>query len=186
MAEGCFTLVSEAFHTLKESSYREEVRIRFVEKETGKRVVTEKTRASAKVEYAKADVLFKQKRYGEAYDLAVRASEGDPDRWQYQYLLHRAAYRAGKVSIDDVREAIGALSGMTSIEKGESLYILGEMYMREGNEKKAFGLFQQALTLDEHNVGARRRLRLKDRRTQAANQTETPGLFGGLFQRRKR
>jgi len=186
LAEACFTLVSDAFHTLKDETYTEELRIRFVEKETGKRVVTDKTRSLAKVEFAKADVLFKQKRYDEAYDLASRAAEGDPERWQYRYLLHRAAYRSGKSPLSEVRDAIGSLSGMNSLEKGNSLYIVGEMYMREGDEEKAFELFRQALTLDEHNVGARRRLRLKDRRSQEANERESPGLFGGLFQRRKR
>jgi len=186
LAEGCFTAVSDAFHRLKVDEYQHELRIRLVEKETGKRVVTDKTRVAAKVEFAKADVLFKQKRYEAAYELASRAAEGDPDRWQYQFLKWRTAYRTGAAGVDEVRNEIGALSGMNSIEKGSALYTVGEMYMREGQEKKAFELFRQTLTLDDKNVGARRRLRLKGRREQEASERETTGLFGGLFQRRKR
>jgi len=186
LAEGCFAVTSDAFHTLKNETYQEELRVRLIEKETGKRVVTDKTRALAKVEYAKADVLFKQKRYDSAYDLACRASEGDPERWQYLYLQYRAAYRAGVTPLDEVRDAIGRLTGMNSMEKGNSLYIVGEMYMRDGNEEKAFELFRQALTLDDQNVGARRRLRLQGRRAQEATERESTGIFGGLFQRRKR
>ncbi len=186
LAEGCFTAVSDAFHRLKDEQYVEDLRIRLIEKETGKRVVTDKTRASAKVEYAKADVLFKQKRFESAYDLAKRAAEGDPDRWQYEFLRLRLAYKMGEVKVDQIRQAVGSMPGMNSMEKGNALYIVGEMYMKEGDEKKAFELFRQTLSLDEQNVGARRRLRLKGRRDQEANEREATGLFSGLFQRKKK
>ena len=178
--------MSDAYHTLQDETYMADLRIRIVEKETGQRVVTDKTRAAAKVEYAKADVLFKQKRYDAAFDLARRATEGDPDRWQYQYLKWRLAYRTGEADVDVVRDEIGRLTGMNSIEKAASLYEVGEMYMREGQEEKAYELFRQTLMLDGKNVGARRRMRLKDRREQDTNEREASGLFSGLFQRKKR
>jgi len=185
LAEGCFTAVSDAFHRLQDPVYSEELRIRIVEKETGKKVVTDKTRATAKVDFAKADALFKQKRYGNAHELANRALEGDPDRWQYHYLAFRAGYRAGAVSIEEAEPGILGLQGMTTIEKADQIYTLGEMFLKDGNEKKAYKLFYQAVSLDEKNVGANRRLRLRDRREKESQKANNSGLFGGLFRGKK-
>jgi tetratricopeptide (TPR) repeat protein len=181
LAEGCFTAVSDAFHRLQDPVYAEELRIRIVEKETGKKVVTDKTRATSKVDFAKADALFKQKRYANAYELANRALEGDPDRWQYHYLSFRAGYRSGAVSIEEAEPGILGLQGMTTIEKADQIYTLGEMFLKDGDEKKAYKLFYQAVSLDEKNVGANRRLRLRDRREKESQKATNSGLFGGLF-----
>lgn len=181
LAEACFTAVSDAFHRLKDPAYMGDLRIRIIEKETGKKVITDKTRAAAKVDFAKADALFKQKRFAEARSLAQRAQEGDPDRWQYAYLALRAGYRSGTMPISDVEPGILSLQGMTTVEKAEQLYTLGEMILKEGDEVKAYKLFNQAVSLDERNVGANRRLRLKDRRQREQDKTSSGGLFGGLF-----
>ena len=159
---------------------------RFVERETGVKVVTDKTRSRARVDFAKADALFKQKRYDNAFRMATKAVEGDPDRWQHHYVYFRAGHRAGELALDVVASGILSLQGMTTVEKGNQLYTLGEIYMREGSEVEAYKLFRQAVSLDEKNVGALRRIRLRDRREQVAKEPETGGgLFGGLFQRRK-
>lgn len=181
LAEACFTAVSDAFHCLKDPAYMSELRIRIIEKETGKKVITDKTRATAKVDFAKADALFKQKRFDEARTLAQRAQEGDPDRWQYAYLALRAGYRSGLLPIGEVEPGILSLQGMTTVEKADQLYTLGEMMLKEGDEKKAYKLFHQAVSLDERNVGANRRLRLKDRRQREQDKSSSGGLFGGLF-----
>ena len=181
LAEACFTAVSDAFHRLKDPAYLNDLRIRIIEKETGKKVITDKTRAAAKVDFAKADALFKQKRFVEARSLAQRALEGDPDRWQYAYLALRAGYRSGTVPISEVEPGILSLQGMTTIEKADQLYTLGEMILKEGDETKAYKLFRQAVSLDERNVGANRRLRLKDRRQREQDKSSSGGLFGGLF-----
>ena len=55
------------------------------------------------------------------------------------------------------------------------------MILKEGDEVKAYKLFNQAVSLDERNVGANRRLRLKDRRQREQDKTSSGGLFGGLF-----
>jgi tetratricopeptide (TPR) repeat protein len=185
LAEGCFTAVSDAFHRLQDPAYAEELRIRIVEKETGKKVVTDKTRATSKVDFAKADALFKQKRYANAYELANRALEGDPDRWQYHYLSFRAGYRSGAVSIEEAEPGILGLQGMTTIEKADQIYTLGEMFLKNGDEKRAYKLFYQAVSLDEKNVGANRRLRLRDRREKESQKANNSGLFGGLFRGKK-
>jgi tetratricopeptide (TPR) repeat protein len=186
LAEGCFTAVSDAYHKLIEPEYLEALRIKLVEKETGKKVVTDKTRVRAKVDFAKSEALFKQKRYAEAYQLAQQAIEGDPERWQYHYMAYRSGYRSGSVPVDEVEKGILGLQGMTTVEKAEQIYTLGEILLREGQEGKAYKLFRQAVSLDEQNVGASRRLRLRERREQAEKKDKSKGgLFGGLFQRRK-
>ena len=186
LAEGCFTAVSEAFHRLIEPEYLEALRIRFVERETGTKVVTDRTRSRARVDFAKAEALFKQKRFSDAYKLAVSAVEGDPDRWQYQYLQYRSGFRSGALAMEAVEPGILGLQGMTTIEKADQLYTLGELLLKDGREDKAYKLFQQAVSLDGQNVGASRRLRLRDRRLREEEEKAAGGgLFGGLFQRRK-
>lgn len=187
LAEACFTLVADAFHRLEVAEYVEPLRIRLVEKETGQKVVTEKTRQHAKVEFAKGTVLFRQKRYRDALGLAKDAMVGDPDQWEYQFLHAKAGYRSGDVSISDTSKAILELQGTNSIEKAETLYTLGEFFLKEGDDKKAYKMFQNALVCDPQNVGARRRLRLRERRESEAQEKEkqTGGFLGGLFQRRK-
>ena len=185
LAEGCFTAVSDAYHRLMEADYMESLRVRLIERETGKKVVTEKTRIRAKVDFAKSDALFKQKRFGEAYQLALSATEGDPDRWQHHFMRFRAGYRSGELGVAEVEEGILRLQGMTTVEKADQLYTLGEILLREGDEVKAYKLFKQAVSLDDQNVGANRRLRLRDRRERSDKEKPQGGLFGGLFQRRK-
>ena len=186
LAEACFTAVSDAFHRIQEPDYIQDLRIRIIEKETGKKVVTDKTRATAKVDFAKADALFKQKRFDESHALAGKAREGDPDRWQYSYLWYRSGYRSGKLSLGEVEPGILGLQGMTTIEKADQLYTLGEILLKEGSEKNAYKLFHQAVSLDEKNVGANRRLRLRDRRKREEEKASNPGLFGGLFRGKNR
>jgi len=186
LAEGCFTLISDAYHKLKDNAYQEALRVRLVERETGVKVVTDKTRSRARVDFAKAEALFKQKRYDNAFRMAGKAVEGDPDRWQHHYVYFRAGHRAGELALDVVSSGILSLQGMTTVEKGDQIYTLGEINMREGDDATAYKLFRQAVSLDEKNVGALRRLRLRDRRDQVAKEPESGGgLFGGLFQRRK-
>ncbi len=186
LAEGCFTAVSDAFHRSQDEAYLADLRIRIIEKQTGKKVVTDKTRATAKVDFAKAEALFKQKRFEAAHALAARAQEGDPDRWQYAYLWYRTGYRCGALGIDDVEVGILGLQGMTTIEKADQLYTLGEILLKENNETKAYKLFHQAVSLDEKNVGANRRLRLRSRRLKDEEKASSGGLFGGLFRGKDR
>ena len=185
LAEGCFTAVADSFHRLKDAAYMENLKNRLIEKETGKKVVTDKTRAKATVDHAKAEVLFRQKRYEDAHRYAKRAVEGDPDKWQNHYLQLRCAYRAGTMTLAEVEPEILRLQGMTTLDKAEQLYILGEMFLREKDETKAFKLFHQALSLDTQNVGANRRVRLRSRREKEDENKSTGGLFGGLFKGRK-
>jgi hypothetical protein len=185
LAEGCFTAVADSFHKLKEEGYLENLKNRLIEKETGKKVVTDKTRAKATVDHAKADVLFKQKRYEDAHRYAKRAVESDPDKWQYQFLQLRCAYRAGMMSLTEVEPELLRLQGMRTEEKAEHLSILGEMFLREGDETRAYKLFHQSLSLDSQNVGASRRVRLRSRREKEDDNKSGGGLFGGLFKGRK-
>ncbi len=186
LAEGCFTLVADAFHKLEEPTYLEALRVRLVERETGVKVVTDQTRARAQVDHAKAEVLFKQKRFSDALGLASKAIEGNPEPWQYRYLYFRAGYRSGSMKLDDVARGILGLQGMTTIEKADQISVLGEICLKEGEEARAYKLFRQAASLDDKNVVAIRRLRLRNRREQGAQDTKPGGgLFGGLFQRRK-
>ena len=195
LAEGCFGRVSDAYHKLKDPVQLEQARDRLVFKATGKRPVNDKTRARARVDFKRAEMLFRQRKYDEATKVAHRAEEGDPARWEYKLLYLRSAWRGGELQTAEVVERIVALEGMDSRERGEALYIAGEMQLKDGRQKEAFGLFKQAVSTDPENVGARRRLRLAENRKAKESKTGRTGakggakkggkpLFGGLFGRR--
>ena len=90
------------------------------------------------------------------------------------------------MSIEQVEPGILGLQGMTTVEKADQLYTLGELLLKDGQDDKAYKMFAQAVSLDGQNVGASRRLRLRDRRQRDVEEkSSSGGLFGGLFQRRK-
>jgi tetratricopeptide (TPR) repeat protein len=190
LAEGCFGRISESYHHLKDPLQFEQARERLVFRETGKRPVNDKTRARARVDFKRAEMRFRQRRYEDAVKVAERAVEGDPARWEYRYLQLRSAWHAGTENTETVVTGIIGLEGMDSISRGEALYVAGEMWLKDGRTKQAYDLFKQAVGVDPENVGARRRIRLKESRkresakeSSGAKKAGKP-LFGGVFGRR--
>ena len=78
------------------------------------------------------------------------------------------------------------IQGMPSTQRAEALYLAGEMLLKEGRKKEAYGLFHQSVNTDPENVGARRRIRLNESRKTEEEKKKKPSrpLFGGLFGRR--
>ena len=196
LAEGCFSRVSDAYHRLKDPATCEQARDRLVFKETGKRPVNDKTRSRARVDFKRAEMLFRQRKYDDAAKSAARACTGDPERWEYKYLHLRAAWHAGQQDTQTTVDAVLALEGMSSIERGEAIYVAGEMQLKDGRKTEAYKLFRQAVSVDPENVGARRRIRLEGSRkakeagkggvASKSGDSKKGGrpLFGGLFGRR--
>jgi tetratricopeptide (TPR) repeat protein len=174
----------------------EQARERLVFRETGKRPVNDKTRSRARVDFKRAEMMFRQRRYEDAQKAASRAHTGDPDRWEYRFLYLRSAWRSGDMQTEAVVSEIMGLEGVGRQERGEALYICGEMLLQDGQDKRAYNLFRQAVESDPENVGARRRIRLRESRDVAGQSKKgTKGaaggknkgarpLFGGLFGRR--
>jgi tetratricopeptide (TPR) repeat protein len=194
LAEGCFSRISEAYHFLKEPPHQQQARERLLFRETGKRPVNDKTRGRASVYFRRAELLFRQQKYDDARKLIERTLAGDPDRWEYRYLGLQIEWHAGTLGTQEVVDGIKALEGLDGRQRGEARYVAGEMLHKDGREKEAFALFKMALEADPNNVGARRRIRLKqNRKTQQAESGKSSagkdkkgsgGLFGGLFGRR--
>jgi tetratricopeptide (TPR) repeat protein len=196
LAEGCFARISEAYHLLKDPTQFQQAKERLEFRETGKRPVNQKSRARARVDFKRAEMMFRQHRFDDAVKAARRAEEGDPSRWEYRYLRLRGAWHAGTEQTEDVVTGILEMEEMDSTDRGEALYIAGEMLLKDGRKKEAFGLFKQAVAIDPENVGARRRIRLElsrrtgvsdkpgDSRKQGDAKKAGRPLFGGLFRRR--
>jgi len=196
LAEGCFAQISEAYHLLKDATQFQQAKERLEYRETGKRPVNQKSRARSRVDFKRAEMLFRQHRFADAVTAAQRAEQGDPPRWEYRYLRLRSAWHAGTEQTEDVVTGILEIEGMDSHDRGEAVYIAGEMLLKDGRKKEAYGLFKQAVAIDPENVGARRRIRLelsrKTRESDKAGDSKKKGdtkkagrpLFGGLFKRR--
>ncbi len=186
LAEGCFSRISEAYHVLKEPGNLEQARERLVFRETGKRPINDKSRARSRVDFKRAEMLFRQRRYQDAAKSAQRAHEGDPERWEYSLLHLRSSWRAGVQDTQSVVSGILEIQGMPSTQRAEALYLAGEMLLKEGRKKEAYGLFHQSVNTDPENVGARRRIRLNESRKTEEEKKKKPSrpLFGGLFGRR--
>lgn len=188
LAQGCFALVADAFQEVKLPSYQQQLRDRFIYAETGKKPVNDKTRARSRVDFKKAEMLYRQKRFSDAAKASSRAIEGDPDRPEYVLIHIRSAWNAQEMDSEDAVAQILALKGMDSRAMGEAYYQAGEMLLRDKQKKEAAKMFRKAVEVDPTNIGARRRIRLEQSRETASTDRKKPekkGLFGGLFGPRK-
>jgi len=187
LAEGCFSRISEAYHLIKDPAAQQQIRERMVFAETGQRPVTQKTRSRARVDFKRAEILFRQRRFKDAAVASQRALRGDPERWEYAFLHLRSAWHGGAMDTEAAVTGILELQDMGAAERGEMLFVAGEMMLKDGRKKEAFALYRQAVEMDANNVGAQRRIRLAGRRKEATQTQKKPErrVFGGLFGRRK-
>jgi hypothetical protein len=189
LAQGCFSRVADAHQQARLPEYLERLNARYIYAETGKRPVNDRTRTKARVEFKKAEMLFRQRRFSEAAKLTARAQEGDPDRHEYAVLFLRSSWSANEMGTEDVVAAILGLEGLDAADMGEAYYQAGEMLLKDGRKREAQSMFKKAVEIAPDNIGARRRIRLGELRTSASaekDKAEKGGVFGGLFGRRKR
>ena len=185
LASECFNIVQNAYNTMKDETLRMEVRARLAAEEKGEQYVADRDRQEAEMVYARAQVLFRKKDYRAAKKAFDHANQLDPVNWRYKYMQIRTDYHLGAVTGNVSVEQILALSGPRGHTMADVTYEAAEILAREKKEGRAFELHKKVLSLNPEHIGARRRVRMRQKRKAEDNKSGS-GLFSGLFRRKKK
>ena len=108
VADDIFSLVNQAYEALKDPTILEEARERLKAKQTGGVFVSRREKNLAKISFAKGEIHFRARRWGEAYDDLSDAVKLDRQTWRYKALQLQAGFWAEKLT---AREATALPSG---------------------------------------------------------------------------
>ena len=177
VADDIFALVNQAYEALKDPTILEEARERIRAKHTGTTFVSRREKQLAKISFAKGEIHFRARRWGEAYDDLSDAVKLDPETWRYRALQVQAGFWAEKLTareaterIDDIVKdlAVKADAAENPSEQDQHrhavadlLFQLGEIWIRAGDEPRAYKLFERAKIANPKHAAALRRLWLK-------------------------
>lgn len=107
----------------------------------------------------KANKLYEDEQYEEAYELYRRASILNPENEKIKFNLYDCAYRLKRL-----REAIDGFSRLTSSEnkdlKEKSLYNMGNVFMEARKYREAIQAYRNALLLNPDDERAKRNLEI--------------------------
>ena len=186
LAADCFSVLQEAYITLKDKALREEVKTRLEATERGEQYVTDRERAEAEMNYSRGQVVFRKKEYTSANKLFERAIALDSNNWRFTYMVLRTRYHLGKSSGDEVAQKILDIDGPRGLTRADVLFEVAEILMRENAENRAHQLYKKVLDLNPEHIGARRWVRIRKMRASAEDEKSASGLFSGLFRRKKK
>jgi tetratricopeptide (TPR) repeat protein/CheY-like chemotaxis protein len=177
VADDIFSLVNQAYEALKDPTILEEARERIRAKHTGAVFVSRREKNLAKISFAKGEIHFRARRWGEAYDDLSEAVKLDSMTWRYKALQLQAGFWAEKLTAREASEGIDeivkdlALKADAAENPNEQdqhrnaiadlLFQLGEIWIRAGDEARAYKLFERAKTVNPKHAAALRRLWLK-------------------------
>jgi curved DNA-binding protein CbpA/CheY-like chemotaxis protein len=178
VADDIFSLVNQAYEALKDPTIIEEARERLKAKQTGGVFVSRREKNLAKISFAKGEIHFRARRWGEAYDDLSDAVKLDRQTWRYKALQLQAGFWAEKLTareategIDEIVQELAAKAEAAAENPNEQdqhrnaiadlLFQLGEIWIRAGDEPRAYKLFERAKTANPKHAAALRRLWLK-------------------------
>ena len=186
LAAECFSVLQDAYDSMKDEGLRGEVRARLEAAERGEQYVTDRDRSEAEVLYSRGQVLFRKKDYATAKMEFQAAQSRDPNNWRCAYMLLRSLYHLSELTGEEVAQQIQDLEGPRGLTRADVLFEVAEIFMRDGAERRAHDLYDAVLKLNPEHIGARRRLRIKNMRAAAAEDESNSGVFSGLFRRKKK
>lgn len=188
LAARCFAMIMEAKEAMASPAVREEVKARLDAELRGEKYVTDKERKEAEMAYARGQVAFRKRQFDDAVRDYRFAATTDPEPWRFRYMLARAEHACGARDGIAVAEELMELDGPRGTTKADVLFEAGEILLREGDEERAYSTFLKIVEIYPDHIGARRHLRLRERRSQQGGESggSGGGLLSGLFGRRKR
>ena len=177
VADDIFSLVNQAYEALKDPTILEEARERIKAKQTGGVFVSRREKNLAKISFAKGEIHFRARRWGEAYDDLSDAVKLDRQTWRYKALQLQAGFWAEKLTAREATEGIDEIVQELAVKAeaaenpneqdqhrnaiADLLFQLGEIWIRAGDEPRAYKLFERAKTANPKHAAALRRLWLK-------------------------
>ncbi len=168
-ARDCFAVVNDAYQALKDPDFLAEAKARLAAKEAGKAYVTDGDRRRARLLFAKGDVAYRRKALDEALENFELAHAANPLDWRTAFMLTRVRFELGAARADECAMALMELEAPEGRQRSDLLYHLGEMLLAADREQAAFRSFEQAVDEWEHNVDAKRRIRLRKLRREGVD-----------------
>jgi curved DNA-binding protein CbpA len=187
----CFGLINEARErVLADPEALRELAERLRAAEEGRVYVSARDKLAGEMAYKAAEFALRKKDFVEAWDKASEAARLNPADKRPEWILAQTGFRAGKMTLAEAVEKLGAVGGKDNKLKAECAFQAGELLVSQGKEAQAEKHFQRAVELDAEHIGARRRLRLKEMRERpqappesagsAFSMNALKGLFGGF------
>jgi hypothetical protein len=192
-AAECFALVSDARSAIHDNpEARAELEARLRAKEEGRTFISAREKGSIEKARSAADFAIRKRDWQDAWTQASFVLALDPADCRSLYAAALAGWRLGKLSSTGAVERIRGLSWSNQREKAEALFQAGEILVSATpitptQEAEALGLFHLSVAADPEHVGARRRIRLHEKRTAPPPEPPSTGGFSlkGLFSWRK-
>jgi tetratricopeptide (TPR) repeat protein len=186
LAQRCFSLVIEARDALSNASLRTEVKARLEAESRGEKYITEQERKAGDMAYARGLVSFRRRNFSRALSAFQKAHEFNPALWRHNYMLIRSQYETGDLPGTQAASQLLQLQGPQGLSMADVFFDAGEIYMKIGQDDRAYEAFERVLQTYPGHIGARRHIRLRKRRSQVTDVEPAPGLLSGLFGRLKR
>lgn len=193
LASELFTRVNEAWTALKDPAIRKDEAARLKAREEGRPFVSEQQRARARICFARAEPLARNRRWAEALPELETAISLDPGPWRYHFFKAQAAFHVGRMTAEEADRYLRGLSVPAGEPCADVLYEAGEMLLRAGKEDQAQARFKEALAAFPDHHATKRRLRLAERRAESDPEKKTDSVsssvssvLSGLFKGRGR
>ena len=155
--------------------------------------MSDQQRAKARIAFARAEPLARNKRWAEALPELELAVSLDPGPWRYHFLRAQAAFSQGRMTAEEADRYLRGLVVPAGEPAADVLYEAGEMLLRAGKENLAKARFKEALALFPDHHPSKRRLRLSERRADAESDkpadsgtSSVSSVLSGLFKSRGR
>jgi curved DNA-binding protein CbpA len=177
VADDIFSLVNQAYEALKDPTILEEAKERIRARVTGAVFVSRREKNIAKISFAKGEIHFRARRWSEAYDDLSDATKLDPETSRYKALQLQAGFWAEKLTAREASEGIDVIVKELQVKAdaaedpaqqdlhqnsiADLLFQLGEIWIRAGDEARAYKFFDRAKNANPKHAASLRRLWLK-------------------------
>jgi predicted negative regulator of RcsB-dependent stress response len=182
-AAGCFSALGDARDKFDDEAFRDEVRARIIAKREGRVYVSEADRKKAKMLYTQGDHSARRKDWTSALSSLEQSRELDPTAWETHLQWALARWKSGRMKSDEAIVELEKVVAETGRGRAEVKYQLGEAFLASQRETEAYACFQKTVEIDPDHVGARRRLRMRARRSEQGGEStgKTSGGLRGMF-----
>ena len=190
LAGDCFSWISEAFTALKDPALRKDEAARLTARAEGRTYISESQKTRARICFARAEVLVRNRRWAEALPELDQAVAQDPGPWRYQFLRALAAHNMGRMTAEETDRFLRGLAAPDGEPRADVLYEAGEILLKAGKEQAATNRFREALASFPEHVPSKRRVWLQQRRAdnepdKKADPTSTvSSVLSSIFSRR--
>jgi tetratricopeptide (TPR) repeat protein len=161
LAERCFSLVNATADELKSPEVFAEAWRQIETERSGGIYVDPRMHVTAQISFKKGEILFRNRRYGDAVPHFRASYAADPTSWEAAHLLFFCQYLIQEQTADEAIVALDALATSTRAGRVSVHLTVGRIWKLAGNPGRASLRFRKALEADPDCHDAKRELRLE-------------------------